>query len=337
MLSHEERAAILDRYLCREEERRCREEERRHEVEKKKKKREERLERLERMNASCGTQSDVRWLITTECNDIRDKIQFMRLLVENNTKEWTKLLYTGGYLCPLFIPFKTTEEMRKERKSNVKKRYQTWKRLRPYLRLHGIAENTTMYPAYQHTIFRFRCRVYKDEKYTCNVFIQMILNYIPFYNVFLYDPLEDKPTGYKYYSGEPLIIYYLTQGIINNANKRKRIREAIFKRKANGYSLRNVWKIVICTGEWKVLEDQRGTGSFKLFETDPNCEEICAECLLFWKDFFYSRNKTLFDVYNVIQYSINEKILPWPYYVKDKKKILLESVKRPQKVYKSYI
>ena len=77
MLAIEERNEILKKYLQREDERR-------HEVEKKKK----REERLERMNASCGTQSDVRWLITTECNDIRDKIKFLRLLVENNTKEW---------------------------------------------------------------------------------------------------------------------------------------------------------------------------------------------------------------------------------------------------------
>ena len=322
MLAIEDRNEILKKYLQREDERR-------HEVEKKK-----REERLERMNASCGTQSDVRWLITTECNDIHDKIKFLQLLVENNTKEWTKLLYTGGYLCPLYVPFRRTAEMKAERKNNIRKRYKTWKRLRPYLRQHGIAENETMYPVYKHTIFHFRCEKYKDERFTCNVFVQMILNYIPFYNVFLYDPLEDTHMGYRYYSGEPIVIYYMTQEMIDNATKKKRFREAVLKRKANGYSLRNVWKIVICVGEWKALDDPRGNGDFEIFEADPDCENISAQCMLYWKD--YNDHKPLFEVYNVIKYAISEKILPWPYYKKDGKLELLECVKRPE-IYKSYI
>lgn len=323
MLTREERAVILDRYLCREKERQ-------REVEYKKK----REERLERMNAECGTQSDVRWLITTECDDIRDKVRFLSLLVENNN-EWIKLAYTGGYLCPLYVPFKRTAEMQVERKNNVRKRYQTWKRLRPYLRLHGVAENETMYPAYKHTIFHFRCGKYEDERFTCNVFVQMILNYIPFYNVFLYDPLEDVHTGYRYYSGEPLVVYYMTQKMIDNATRKKRIREAVVQKKANGYDLRNVWKIVICTGEWEALDDPRGNGDFKIFEADPDCEKICAQCMLYWKD--YTGHKSLFDAFNVIKYANSEKILPWPYYRKGNKLELLDCVKRPQKAYNSCI
>lgn len=298
MLAREERAAILDRYLCREEERR-------HEGEKKKK----REERLERMNAACGTQSDVRWLITSECNDIRDKIRFVSLLVENND-EWIPLMYTGGYLCPLYVSFRRTAEMRVERKNNVRKRYQTWKRLRPYLRAHGVAENETMYPAYKHTIFHFRCKKYEDERFTCNVFIQMILNYIPFYNVFLYDPLEDVHTGYRYYSGEPLVVYYMTQKMIDNASKKKRIREAVTKKEANGYDLRNVWKIVICTGEWEALDDPRGNGDFKIFEADPSCENVSAQCMVYWKD--YTEQRPLFEAFHIIKYASSEKIVPWP-------------------------
>lgn len=319
MLSIEDRNEILKKYLQREDVRR-------HEVEKKKK----REERLERMNASCGTQSDVRWLITTECNDIRDKVRFLSFLVENNN-EWIKLMYIGGYLCPLYVPFRRTPEMIAERKKNVLKRYQTWKRLRPYLRLHGIAENETMYPAYKHTIFHFSCGKYENERFTCNVFVQMILNYIPFYNVFLYDPLEENHTGYRYYSGEPIIVYYLTQKMIDNVTRKKRIREAVVKRKANGYDLRNVWKIVICTGEWEALNDPRGNGDFEIFEADPGCESVCAQCMLYWKD--YTEHRPLFDVYNVIKYAISEKILPWPYYKKDGKLELLECVKRPERAY----
>ena len=310
MLDVSERQVILDRFLARE-------------------KNEKKItERKERLDSGKAEVSDVRWLITTECNDIRDKVRFLSLLVENNN-EWIKLMYTGGYLCPLYVPFRRTAEILAERKNNVRKRYQTWKRLRPYLRVHGIAENETMYPAYKHTIFHFKCKEYKYEQFTCNVFIQMILNYIPFYNVFLYDPLEDVHTGYKYYSGEPLVVYYMTQRMIDNATRKKRIREAVVQKKANGYDLRKVWKIVICTGEWEALDDPRGNGDFKIFEADPCCQNICAQCLLYWKD--YTDHGPLFEVYNVMKYANSEKILPWPYSKKDGKLELLECVNRPEK------
>jgi hypothetical protein len=141
----------------------------------------------------------------------------------------------------------------------------------------------------------------------------------------MYDPVPEANYGSRYYTGEPIIVYYLTKKMAEDRHYRMRVRRAISAKEWNGYSLKNVYKLVICNFNWKVLDDQRGTGSFKRFVINPLQGSIYQRCLLYWKD--YTEKESFFRRYDVLNYATCERVLPWPYYKKDGKLELLDYVK----------
>lgn len=307
MLAIDDRREILDRFLAREY------------------RREKVAERKERLDSGKARKTDVRWLIMTETVDIEVKNKILNSLI-SNTNDWIVLAYKGGYLFPFYTSL-NLDSYTDERKQNLCKRLQTWKRLRPYLISHNITENRHMYPAEKRCIFHFRAKDAAELQFACNVFIQMMLNYIPLYNMYMYDPVPGGNHGYRYYSGEPVIVYYLGDAFKNNRSLRHRWRTIIADDKANGYDLKDVWKIVLCTFDWKALDDERGAGPFKIFVVDPRCGDICQQCMLYWKD--YTGDESFFSAFKILSYAATEKVLPWPYSRKDDKLDLLDSVKPP--------
>lgn len=308
MLSVNEREEILQRYLKREKR-----EERRQAV----------FRRLEREEA---TPEDGRRLIQYECSDIAWKRQILNS-IRSNTPDWYQILYDGGFLCPLYTPMSIIKRDAVERKDNLKKRYETWKRLRPYMHLKGLTEDVRMFPAYQKCIFQFLSSDNMRLAWSCNLFIQMIINYIPLYNVYMYNPLYGKHMGYKYYSGEPLIVYYITEKM-KNARAWSRLKTAIYQEHANGYCIKDCYRVVLCNFDWKVLDSQKGTGEFKLFVINSDFhDDIAEQCMCYWKD--HTADVALFKKYGVFDYVNTEKILPWPFFVKEKKLEKLEFAKAP--------
>lgn len=301
MLDVSERQLILDRFLARE-------------------KNEKKIaERKERLDAGKAEKSDVRWLINMHSVDIDKKFELIRLLKING--DWQRFLFRNGYLYPMAFDSVVDDSLLKERKLAITSRYSSWKSLRPYLRSKGIAEDVSLFPAFRLSIYQF---LYDDNGAGLTVFLMMLINYIPLYNIYMYDPVPGANFAYRYYTGEPIIVYQLNKKLAEDRHYRMRIRRAVTAKNANGYDLRHVYKLVLCDFDWKALDDQRGTGAFKLFVLNPNLEDFHKNCLLYWKN--YTENEPFFKKFNVFDYARSERVLPWPYMVKDGKLVILQCI-----------
>ena len=309
MLDVSERQLILDRFLARE------------------KKEKKIAVRKERIDAGKAEKSDVRWLLDEQSAEITNKMLLIRLLKENNA-DWSHFLFRAGYVYPIALDsdLKGLEDELKERKENIRKRYLCWKNLRHYLRKNGSTVDESLFPAYKHSIYQF---LYDDNAHAYMLFFMMVVNYIPLYELYMYDPVPGCNHGYRYYSGEKIIIYQFNKKLADDRHYRMRVRRAISAVNANGYDLKDVYKVVLCNFDWNVLDVQKGrdrqTGSFKLFVLNPNMPDFYKSCLIYWKD--YSENDPFFNKFNVLLYARSERVLPWPYMVKDGKLVLLDSVK----------
>ena len=52
--------------------------------------------------------------------------------------------------------------------------------------------------------------------------------------------------------------------------------------------------------------------------------------MIYWKN--YTGSKSIMNEFNLLEYAATEKILPWPYKVKDKKLVLIdESIEKVEK------
>jgi len=301
MLDVSERQLILDRFLARE-------------------RREKMIaERKERIDAGKAEKSDVRWLINMHSVDIDKKLELIRLLKING--DWQRFLFRNGYLYPMAFDSVVDDSLLKERKLAVTSRYSSWKSLRHYLRSKGIAEDVSLFPAFRLSIYQF---LYDDNGAGLVVFLMMLINYIPLYNLYMYDPVPGANFAYRYYTGEPIIVYQFNKKLADDRHYRMRIRRAVTATTANGYDLRHVYKLVLCDFDWKPLDDQRGTGAFKLFVLNPNLEEFHKNCLFYWKN--YSENEPFFKKFNVFDYVKSERVLPWPYMIKDGKLLILHCI-----------
>ena len=307
MLSIADRREILDRFLRRED--------LKNECELKK-------SRFEECRA---TKDDVQWLIGEKCEDMLNKERLIRALT-SNTNEWIEILYRGGYVYPVAMNSGLASKYLDERKENVKRRYQTWKSLRKYFSSKGITEDEHMYPQFKHSIYQFICANDDLREKACNLFLMMIVNYIPLYNLYLYDPVPEANYGSRYYSGEPIVVYYLSKKMAEDRHYRMRVRRAISAKVWNGYSLKNVYKLVICDFDWKELDNPRGTGSYKLFVINPLQGNIPLRCMTYWKN--YTGKESFFSRYDVLNYAASERVLPWPYYIMNGKLELLDYVKK---------
>lgn len=242
-----------------------------------------------------------------------DTVLKNRLLTSllNNTDEWLKILFLGGYVSPYWIPksFHATAVLRK-RKEAVLKRYTTWKRLRPYLKSHGMKPDTRMYPARKVTVFQFHSKETKEVAYMMNLFVQMMATYLPLSSIYQYDPVYG--AGYRYYSGEPIIVYYATDATVGNREKMKRLHKAICEEKANGYDITRVKRVILCNYDWEL---KTGEKNYTCITISPYSGDIREQIMRGWKQYY--GKKPLFEMFQILNYVKLQKTLPWPFQVKD--------------------
>lgn len=261
--------------------------------------------------SKCLLKLSLKQELEQETSELHDKKLFLQLLKGDTTK-WLDILFEGGYAFPPVVPTRLkTSKAITNRRDALSKRYKKWKTLRPYLRLNWPEfTNTTWYPAYKWTIFQFLNYDTKQELVTdLLLFHQMIMNYLPFYTIYQYDCIPGK--GYQWYSGEPLILYYVTEELNTHQNKLQRLQQAFNQKKANGYDLTNCWKIIICTYDWKKLDLPLGTGKWKLF-VFPNFGDFRSLALLYWHN--YVGESRQFLKHYVFEYSRSHEVLPWPWF-----------------------
>lgn len=277
-------------------------------------------ERFKKLENCKGDRCDFVWLLEKETVDLRCKKMFLHLLSQN--EDWHTYLYEHGYLCSPYIPKKYLAQT-DTRLTALRDRYHVWKRLRPYVKTKGLTEDERMYPTYKRCIFQIASKDEKVRKHICDLFVQMLCNYLPFYNVYLYDPIYGGNHAYRYYSGEPVIVYYITEGMERNTHLLRRKKKALFQEVANGYDISNVWRIVLCTYDWQALEGT--TGEYKLFTIVPELGDLCQQWMMYWKD--YTGTDQFFKAFDLLPYIIQERILPWPYFKKNGKLELLPATR----------
>lgn len=255
-------------------------------------------------------QMSIEETISLETCDTMLKNRLLTSLV-SNTDEWMKVLFLGGYISPYWIPksFHATAVLRK-RKEAVLKRYTTWKRLRPYLKTHGLKIDTRMYPARKVSVFQFHSKETREVAYMMNLFVQMIATYLPLSSIYQYDPVYG--AGYRYYSGEPIVVYYATDATVGNREKMKRLHKAILTEKANGYDMTRVKRVILCNYDWQL---KTGDKSCACMTISPYGGDVREQILRAWKQYY--GKKPLFDVFRILNYVNLQKTLPWPFQVKD--------------------
>lgn len=281
MLSLSCREEILRKYLENEEKRRCK-----------------------------PKQMSIKETISLETCDTVLKNRLVTSLL-NNTDEWMKVLFLGGYISPYWIPksFHATAVLRK-RKEAILRRYTTWKRLRPYLKTHGLKIDTRMYPTRRVTVFQFHSKETKEVAYMMNLFVQMMATYLPLSMMYQYDPVYG--AGYRYYSGEPIIVYYATDAILGSKKKMERLHKAIQTEKANGYDITRVKRVILCNYDWEL---KTGEKNYTCITISPYGGDVREQIMRGWKQYY--GKKPLFEMFQILNYVNLQRTLPWPFQVKD--------------------
>lgn len=229
-----------------------------------------------------------------------DDINTLKSILWNNSNDWIYFCYINGYIVPGIISISDSPSLIK-RQEALKKNYQIWKSLRKYLELKfRPLLFTNFYPCEKNIIFDFsHC---SNIHAALSRFIMMIINYIPLFNIYQYNPLPG--TGYKYYSGEPFIFYY----ILDSMDKNQKDRTVTAASSTAGITkdlLRNpLWKIVIMTGNFQGLNSWK-----RVLIYDDNLDlNIFYNWLGIFDLFEIDRSK------NFIRFCKAHNIAPFPYF-----------------------
>ena len=134
------------------------------------------------------------------------------------------------------------------------------------------------------------------------------LNYCDYYNIYQYSPLPN--TGYKYYSGERMIIYYMTDDL--NKQQKKRLSQAIQKKLVNGYELKNTFQIIIKFGKWEGKLTNSNDWKYCIIYDNIDVKQ---SILINWKQ--KQSTVELFKECNLLKYCRKRGIQPWPFHFKE--------------------
>ena len=245
-------------------------------------------------------------LIEEKTGDVKVLRNLVNMLRSSISTDWILMLYKGGYPIPCYID-RDCNIYNNERKTNLLRRYSAWKYLRPQLETQYHPLAYLMLPHDKYSIYDFHCCV--NPRIATLDFFRMVFNYIPIYSIYMYDPTPG--TGYKYYSGERLLLYYVTEDTLKDRNKSQKLVSALLQDTANGLSLKSKFKVVISTVNWHALKD------WPHYILNDDCDRITFQesLLTTWKNCYTCRD--VFKKYNLCSYVLKNSIYPWPYAFKN--------------------
>lgn len=178
-------------------------------------------------------------IIEKDMNEV-DKLNQFRELCRAKNKEACYWLYVNGY----FFAGMEFPHLLKERKIALS------------MRLKGLKRNrVNELWKYSNISFYFHPRWKKlilnltDCKKPKGVLmkISLLLNYyLRPGDIYMYNPINR--AGYKYYSGENIIIYVVYENM--SPVQKSRLKNAWNSKLVNGYNIENTWKVII-TLDWK--------------------------------------------------------------------------------------
>ncbi len=244
---------------------------------------------------------------TSEWKEIHDTVQMMLYKNISDYNEWIFYLYCEGYIIPPHFNYGfNINEYKDIRQMNLKKRKQRWEILRLSLETRYRPIGLSFLPGARKMIFDFRLCNQPYESYL-QMYI-MILNYCDYYNIYQYSPLPN--TGYKYYSGERTIFYYMTDDL--NKQQKNRLSRAIKQKEVNGYKLENTFQIIIKFGKWEGKLTQSDDWKYCMIYDN---KDIKQSILINWKQ--KQSTVELFKDCDLLKYCRKRGIQPWPFHFKE--------------------
>lgn len=209
-----------------------------------------------------------------------------------------------------------------QRKAAVLRRYIIWKSLRPSLEKIRPITFSFFYPIQNNIIFDFSQS--SNPIHLSLLFFQMLISYIPIFNIYQYDPIPG--TGYKYYSGEKFILYYINNSM--NSSQKFRTADAanqgpysnLESQKKRDLNLSPIFKFIIVTSPWNGLPSWFRVRPALYSPIDSSDSSSRAS------DFNLDLKLAIFEAYTGTPYHLyfNQKRLdtikwygyqPWPYHL----------------------
>lgn len=210
-------------------------------------------------------------------NDLHEneRIDQFRKLCREKSKEAFYFLYKNGY----FFVGARFPKLLKERKESLAKRLTGLKRNRVTELWKYSGVGLYFLPNWKNLVIMLgRCKKPDDVL----VKISLVLNYyLRPGDIYMYNPVDR--AGYKYYSGESLIIYFVPENL--HPTKKTRLKNAWNAKLANGKDITNVKKIVLCVDKninW-IQKDSKSDWCVKEFY---DYHPITKQKLNFFENFF---------------------------------------------------
>lgn len=172
--------------------------------------------------------------------------QEIREMINKRDIKWYPRLWQQGYFCYKLKYLKGDEK----RREALKERMNRLKRIRPAAERYKPV-GCAFLPATKRLIIDISQLENKKRGFVAMV--QMVNYYCDNYGVYQYSPLPG--TGYKYYSGEKIIIYMITPEM--NKNQVNETVKRIKRDEIEGFSLKQTYKVIINANEWRGCEDWR--------------------------------------------------------------------------------
>lgn len=230
----------------------------------------------------------------------REKQEEIRKLIDERNSKWYIKSYKEGLIN---YPYPKLEKLYlKERKEKITERYKRLKRIRLASKHYGPL-NKLFIPGNKKLIIEIN-ELIKPKKGLISI-IEMINYYCESYGIYQYSPIPK--TGYRYYSGEQIIIYIIDENMKNKSIKK--LSKAARLKKYGIYKIDNCWKVIITLQKWKGCKDwerMKFIGNIGYYNIDPREESILA-----WKSCLNMND--LIDKWNHLIWCKNLNLEPWPY------------------------
>lgn len=237
--------------------------------------------------------------ILADNDDDKRNQQEIREMIDKRDIKWYPRLWQHGYFCYKLKYLKGDEERRKA----LKERMNRLKRIRPAAERYRPVGYAFL-PATQRLIIDISQLENKKRGFVAMV--QMVNYYCDNYGVYQYSPLPG--TGYKYYSGERIIIYMITPEM--NKNQVNEMVKKIKRDEIEGFSLKQTYKVIINANEWRGCEDWR-----REMILDYNMAgkelDIREQMLLAWKN--CRDMEELNKKCHFLEYCRRKQLEPWPF------------------------
>lgn len=193
-----------------------------------------------------------------------ENMNIFRELCRKKSKEAWYFLFKKGYFI-VGLPNSIQTKLIKERKELLKLRYKALKRNRLNEFWKYSCIGCYFLPVRKNICFSlWTCK----HPETALFKIGLILNYyLKPGDIYMYNPINR--AGYKYYSGENLIIYTVRNDM--TAIQRNRLKNAWNMKTANKFNIENCWKVIFCLNneiDW-IMKDSKWFYE-EIWDCDPD-------------------------------------------------------------------